>query len=329
VGNNRLNEIHAIAERVRTGDRLALARLITDIENGGGDYQQVLDLLYPGTGSAHIIGITGAPGSGKSTLVNCLARELKLGKDEKPARIAIIAVDPSSPFSGGALLGDRVRMQFHANDPDIFIRSMASRGALGGIANATDNVALAMDAAGYDPILIETVGAGQSEVEIASLAHTTIVVEAPGLGDDVQAAKAGLLEIADILVVNKSEKPAADTTVASLMHMLELGEEIKDKRLGLHWKIPLVKTSAIDCEGVGKLVEQIHAHYQFLHQSGAWEKCDLMRLSKQVNYLLRESLFADWQKQLDQKSYNDLMVQVMHHQISPHQAAQKLLNPKQ
>ena len=324
-----MNEIHAIAERVRTGDRLALARLISDIENGEGEYQQVLDLLYPATGSAHIIGVTGTPGSGKSTLVNCLARELKQGKCENAAKIGIIAIDPSSPFSGGALLGDRVRMQFHANDPHIFIRSMASRGALGGIANATDNVTLAMEAAGYDPILIETVGAGQSEVEIASLAHTTVVVEAPGLGDDVQAAKAGLLEIADILVVNKAEKPAAETTAASLMHMLELGEEIKGKRLGLSWKVPLVKTSAIDCEGVGELVEYTHAHYQFLRESGAWDKCDLLRLGKQVNYLLRESLFADWQNQLDQKNYNDLMVQVMHHQISPHQAVQKLLNPKQ
>ena len=324
-----MSEIHAVAERVRSGDRLALARLITDIENGQGDYQHVLDLLYPTTGGAHIVGVTGTPGSGKSTLVNCLAQELKQSNGERAVKIGIIAVDPSSPFTGGALLGDRVRMQFHANDPDIFIRSMASRGALGGIATATDNVTLAMDAAGYDPILIETVGAGQSEVEIASLAHTTIVVEAPGLGDDVQAAKAGLLEIADILVVNKAEKPAAETTVASLMRMLALGEEVKGKRLGLYWKVPLVKTCAIDCDGVVELAAHIHAHYQFLHESGAWEKCDLMRLSKQVNYLLRESLFVDWQKQLDQKSFNDLMVQVMHHQISPHQAVQKLLNQKQ
>ena len=321
-----MSELNTIAARVRSGDRLALARLITDIENGGGDYQHILDLLYPDTGSAHIIGVTGAPGSGKSTLVNCLARELKQGKSERAAKIGIIAVDPSSPFTGGALLGDRVRMQFHANDPEIFIRSMASRGALGGIANATDNVAMAMDAAGYDPILIETVGAGQSEVEIASLAHTTIVVEAPGLGDDVQAAKAGLLEIADILVVNKAEKPAAETTAAVLMRMLTLGEEVKGKRMGINWQVPLVKTSAIDCDGVDELAAHIRAHYQFLHQSGAWDKCDLMRLSKRVNHLLRESLFADWQNQLDQQSYNDLMVQVMHHQISPHQAVQKLLN---
>lgn len=315
----------ANAARIQGGDRLALARLITAIENDQGDYQEILDELYPLTRKAHVIGVTGPPGAGKSTLVNCLARELKQRKG-RGAKIGIIAVDPSSPFTGGALLGDRVRMGFHATDADIFIRSMASRGALGGIALATDNTALAMDAAGYDPILIETVGAGQSEVEIASLAHTTIVVEAPGLGDDVQAAKAGLLEIADILVVNKAEKPAADTTVTSLERMLALGEELKEKQLGVTWQVPLVKTSAIDCEGIEDLADRVLAHHQFLRESGAWEKCDLLRLSKQVHHLLRESLFGSWKAQLDQKRYNDLMVEVMQHQISPHQAAQILLN---
>jgi len=185
---------------------------------------------------------------------------------------------------------------------------------------------MAMDAAGYDPIIIETVGAGQSEVEIASLAHTTIVVEVPGLGDDVQAAKAGLLEIADILVVNKSEKPAADTTVASLERMLALGEDLKEKRIGSQWKIPLLKTSAIDCEGVSTLAESIRAHYQFLHTSGAWDKCNLVRLSKQVNALLRESLFDAWQEQIDLAGFNALMEKVMSHQVSPHQAVQMLLD---
>jgi len=324
-----LSSVHAQAKRVKAGDRLALARLITLIENGEGKFQSILDDLYPSTGKAHIIGVTGPPGCGKSTLVNCLAKELKQIDEYSTHKIGIIAVDPTSPFTGGALLGDRVRMQSHASDPDIFIRSMASRGALGGIALATDNVAMAMDAAGYDPIIIETVGAGQSEVEIASLAHTTIVVEVPGLGDDVQAAKAGLLEIADILVVNKSEKPAADTTVASLERMLALGEDLKEKRIGSQWKIPLLKTSAIDCEGVSTLAESIRAHYQFLHTSGAWEKCNLVRLSKQVNALLRESLFDAWQEQIDLAGFNALMEKVMSHQVSPHQAVQMLLDTYQ
>ena len=313
------------ADRIREGDRLALARLITLIENDDENYQEVMDALYPYTGNAYIIGITGPPGSGKSTLVNCLAKDLKKNAEYSSGKIGIIAVDPTSPFSGGALLGDRIRMHAHTSDPNIFIRSMASRGALGGIALATDNVALAMDAAGYDPIIIETVGAGQAEVEIANLAHTTIVVEAPGLGDDVQAAKAGLLEIADILVVNKSENQKADNTAASLERMLALGEELKEKSFGSHWKIPVLKTSAIDCTGITELTEKIYSHHRYLHESGGWDKCDLVRLSKQINELLRASLFKNWQEQLDQKCFNALMVQVMHHQVSPHQAAQILL----
>ena len=312
-----------IAARIRNGDRLALSRLITQIENGEADFQAQLDILYPHTGSAHIIGVTGPSGTGKSTLVNQLAKTLR--DLEKDKAIGIIAVDPTSPFTGGALLGDRVRMRDLFSDPDIFIRSMATRGALGGIAQAADNAALAMDAAGYATIIIETVGAGQSEVEIASLAHTTIVVEAPGLGDDIQAAKAGILEIADILVVNKSDKANADSTASALVGMLSIGEGLQAGTKAERWRVPVIKTSALHGEGIEELVEGIRAHRTFLHASGFLEKCNQQRLSKQVTMLLREQLFGRWEAQLDQEKFNALMVQVMQHELSPNQAVQKLL----
>ncbi len=206
---------------VLNGDRLALTRALTQIENNTSEGKQILEEIFPHTGKAHLIGVTGAPGTGKSTLVNQLVLKLRNpDQGQDPPSVAIIAIDPSSPFSGGALLGDRVRMQDLAGDPGIFVRSMASRGSLGGLASTTAGLVQVFDAAGFEIILIETVGAGQSEVEIASLAHTTIVVEAPGLGDEIQTIKAGILEIADILVVNKADKPGADNSLRALRAML-------------------------------------------------------------------------------------------------------------
>ncbi len=207
------------SQAVLSGDRLALSRLLTQVENDAPEGRAALIELFPHTGKAHLIGVTGAPGTGKSSLVNQLALHYRK-KDNK--RVAIVAVDPSSPFTGGAVLGDRVRMRDLSGDTGVFIRSMATRGSLGGLAQSTASMVQVFDAAGFDIVIIETVGAGQSEVDVARLAHTTLVVEAPGLGDDIQAIKAGILEIADILVVNKADRPGVENTEKALKSMLEL-----------------------------------------------------------------------------------------------------------
>ncbi len=212
-----------LAAAVLSGDRLALSRLLSQIENNTSSGRSALNVLYSHTGNAHLIGVTGAPGTGKSSLVNRLAYHYRHPAEGEPQRrVAVIAVDPTSPFTGGAILGDRIRMRDLVGDPGIFIRSMASRGALGGLAHTTAGLVQAFDASGFEIIFIETVGAGQVEVDIARLAHTTLVVDAPGLGDDVQAIKAGILEIADILVVNKADRPDADHTIRALRNMLKL-----------------------------------------------------------------------------------------------------------
>ena len=256
------------SEELTSGSKPALARLITLLENRSPEGIETLDKLFAHGGNAHLIGITGPSGSGKSTLVNRLALQMLENGIEK---IGILAVDPTSPFSGGAVLGDRVRMRELTVRPEIFIRSMATRGALGGLAEATFDAALAMEAAGYNPIIIETVGAGQSEVEIAKLAHTTVVVEAPGLGDDIQAAKAGLMEVADVLVMNKSDKPAAEAAANSLRAMLTIADEIQAVE-NPGWSVPLLQTSALDGSGVPELVKAIRSHAVYLRESGDWQR---------------------------------------------------------
>ena len=261
----------SLEESVLQGDRLALARLLTQVENDTADGRSALNTLFPYTGKAHLIGVTGAPGTGKSSLVNQLVLHFrKSGK-----RVAIVAVDPSSPFTGGAVLGDRVRMKDLSGDPGVFIRSMASRGSIGGLAQATANIVQVFDAAGYDIIMIETVGAGQSEVDIAKLAHTTLVVEAPGLGDDIQAIKAGILEIADIIVVNKADRPGIESTEKALKSMLDLAHPTQ--RIFAHhgkymtaalpidtetniWFPPVQRTIATDGKGIDELAGHIAKH---------------------------------------------------------------------
>jgi len=240
------------------GDRRAAGRLISTIEDESSAVEQIMRAVYPHTGHAYLVGLTGPPGAGKSTVVDELIRVIR-GSE---LRVGVVAVDPNSPFTGGAILGDRIRMMRHAADPGVFIRSMGARGHLGGLAVATFNTALLLDALGMDVILVETVGVGQSELEITGAADTTVVVIPPGLGDGVQAIKAGIMEIADIFVVNKADHPQADRTVADIRELLRMDPSPPD------WTPPIVRTVATQNQGVDELWQTISRHRQYLEQSG-------------------------------------------------------------
>jgi len=274
-------------ERLLQGDRRALARMVTLIENEIPQARHYLAELHQHTGNAHILGVTGAPGAGKSTLVTRLVRELR----KRERKVGVVAVDPSSPFTGGAILGDRIRMMELAGDPNIFIRSMASRGSLGGLAASTRDVVRAMDAAGYDPIIIETVGTGQAEVEVMRTAQTVLVVLAPGMGDDIQAIKAGILEIADLFVVSKMDKPGAEQTVAELAMLLSLAP--KRKQTGL--RVPILKTAALKDQGIVEVVDAIQEHRAYLEESEVW----LQRAQRQVRSELQTLVIQAVIKSLD------------------------------
>ena len=275
-----LDELLAGLER---GEPRALARLLTVVEDGTPDeLRHVVASLYPRTGRARVIGITGSPGVGKSTLTNALAAVLR----SRGRTVGVVAVDPSSPFSGGALLGDRVRMQAHHADPGVFIRSMASRGHLGGLSFATPQALLILDAAGFDDIVIETVGVGQAEVEVAATADTTVVALAPGMGDGIQAAKAGILEVADVFVINKSDHPGASRLEGELAAMIEMGRELApDTEEGAErWWPPILHTVAIREEGIAELADALAAHAAQLEVSGQRQR----RLRERALHVVRE-----------------------------------------
>ncbi|RLC85087.1 MAG: methylmalonyl Co-A mutase-associated GTPase MeaB [Chloroflexi bacterium] len=276
-----------LVEKALAGNRYALARLISLIEDNGTEARAALAALYPHTGQAHVVGVTGAPGTGKSTLVNELTKVLRA----QGTTVGIVAVDPSSPFSGGALLGDRVRMRDLAGDRGVFIRSMATRGSLGGLARATSDVVKVLDAAGFSVVLVETVGAGQAEVDIARTAHTTVVVEAPGLGDEVQALKAGLLEIADVLVVNKADRPGAAQTARAL-EMVINRNAVRGGADDNVWRPPILKTIALDGSGVPEVLEVIVAHREYLRASGSWAERERARVETELRNVLQQELLA-------------------------------------
>jgi LAO/AO transport system kinase len=259
AGDARAEGVQEGLDRARAGDARALARLVSVVENGAAGLRPLMAAVAALTGQARVIGLTGAPGVGKSTVTGALVATYRKRGD----RVAVLAVDPTSPFTGGALLGDRVRMQDHATDPDVFIRSMASRGHLGGLSAATPQALRLLDAVGFSVLLVETVGVGQAEVEIASLADTTLVIAAPGMGDAIQAAKAGILEIGDVFVVNKEDKPGAQETVRDLRTMIAMA-----RRAEGDWKPPIVTTTAVKGEGIGDLAGKVDAHWAWLDSSG-------------------------------------------------------------
>lgn len=331
-----------LAQFVLAGDRLSLARALTHVENDTPEGQAVLSALFPHTGRAHLVGITGAPGTGKSSLVNQLA--LHYRRQEK--RVAIVAIDPSSPFTGGAVLGDRVRMRDLAGDAGVFIRSMASRGSLGGLAQATAGVVQVFDAAGFDVVLVETVGAGQSEVDIARLAHTTLVVEAPGLGDDIQAIKAGILEIADILVINKADRPGADSTERALRSMLDLAHPVA--KVFMHHGTPIVppifgvqnggvsegqggwiplirRTVATEGVGMAELIESIRDHAEHLRHSGDWARRERSRLSAEFDLFIQNTLVERFRASLPENGMSQMLDLIQSRTLSPREAAVKLM----
>jgi LAO/AO transport system kinase len=332
-----------LIDSVLQGDRLALARVLTQVENNTQEGRDLLNALFPRTGKAHLIGVTGAPGTGKSSLVNQLALFYRGQKKT----VAIVAVDPSSPFTGGAVLGDRVRMKDLSGDKGVFIRSMASRGSLGGLARATAGEVQVFDAAGYEIILIETVGAGQGEVDIVRLAHTTLVVEAPGLGDDIQAIKAGILEIADILVVNKADRPGVENTEKALRSMLDLAHPIQ--RDYLHhgrtisteiqssakkgtdlnrelWIPPIQKTISTEGKGIPELAEQIAKHAGYLQRSGDWTVREQSRLESEMEMILQQRLMSQFREQVSETRYAEVMHQVFEKMVSPWEAVKMLTN---
>jgi LAO/AO transport system kinase len=326
----------SLVDSLLAGNRRALARTITLIENDGSGAHEALAALYRSTGRAHIIGITGSPGTGKSTLVNALAKAYR----QRGYTVGIVAVDPTSPFTGGALLGDRVRMRDLSGDPGIFIRSMATRGSLGGLAQATADVILALDAAGFQRVLVETVGVGQAEVDIASTAHSTIVVEAPGLGDEVQAIKAGVLEIADILAVNKADREGADKTVTALHMVLGSGPtgprqirhhgqlmaiELPDPAPGEGWTPPIIKTVALRDQGIPDLVEAIEQHRGYLQASGEMERREEERGRTALIHILQAAVLRRLQEQVPAAQLQQLVADVARRQIDPYRAAEQLL----
>lgn len=325
------------------GDRLAIARILTQVENNTPESHQALNELFPYTGRAHLVGVTGAPGTGKSSLVNRLAYHYRHPDDGASLKsIAVVAVDPTSPFSGGAVLGDRVRMRDLSGDPGVFIRSMASRGSLGGLAYATAGLVQVFDAAGFDIIMIETVGAGQAEVEIARLAHTTIVVEAPGLGDDIQAIKAGILEIADILVINKADRPGVENTERALKGMLSLAHPVR-RQISHHgtlmqvetarkdaveeesWIPPILKTIATEGDGIPGLVEEIRAHREHLVNTGDLKRRERARLENELTIMLKETLMQRWRQFSGPAEFQETVDRLTARDLSPWEAVDLLL----
>jgi len=315
------NDHSEIVKKVLEGDTRTVARLIRDIDDNIPGVRQVLKALYPYTGNAYVVGITGAPGVGKSTLVDQMILHLR----KRGRTVGVLAVDPTSPFTGGAILGDRVRMQRHSMDKGVFIRSMATRGQFGGITQATRSAIDVLDAMGKDYILVETVGVGQDEVDIVKTAHTTIVVVIPGMGDDIQAIKAGILEVGDIFVINKADRDGADRTLMDLRMMLEMETERGQRN---DWKPPILKVQAIFDVGVSELLDTIEAHRQYLFNKYGDVKLrsNPARVKESLIQMLKDRLFESFLNKITKTGeLDDVVLRISKGEMDPYSACDNLL----
>lgn len=312
-----------LVEKVTNGDVRAVARLIRDVDDGMPEVRDVLKALYPHTGRAYIIGITGAPGVGKSTLVDQMVAHLR----KRGKTVGVLAVDPTSPFSGGAILGDRVRMQRHSLDPDVFIRSLATRGHFGGLTQSTRSAIDILDAMGKDVILVETVGVGQDEVDVMRNVHTTVIVIIPGMGDDIQAIKAGILEVGDIFLINKSDREGTDNTLRDLRLMIEMDQGKFDKGL---WKPPILKVQAVFDKGVDDFLDAVDRHAQYLEQTagGLKSRRSPDKVRKEMVEMIKARLIEEVLDKLTENSDFDRAVDaIVKGDLDPYSACENLVFP--
>lgn len=312
-----------IVERIVAGDMRAAARLIRDVDDGNPEVREILKRLYPHTGRAYVIGITGAPGVGKSTLVDQLIRHIRAGQKT----VGVLAIDPTSPFSGGAILGDRARMQRHSEDEGVFIRSMATRGAMGGLSQATRSAVDVFDAMGKDYIIIETVGAGQDEVDVAKSAHTTVIIVIPGMGDGLQAIKAGILEVGDIFAINKADREGVDRTESELRSMLEMDSARQNRGC---WTPPIVRTEAIHDKGVSQLLAAIESHRKFIHDSAQGIEAEFkrQRISETLTELVKARVLREVFTPLAESAdFQKAVTAIAEGELDPYSACDGLVLP--
>ena len=313
----RVVDVAGLVGQARGGNPRAVARLISLVEDASPALREVMYALAPFTGSTYIVGLTGSPGVGKSTMTSAIVKALR----HKDLRVGVLAVDPSSPFSGGALLGDRIRMQDHTLDPEVYIRSMASRGHLGGLSWTTPQALRVLDAAGCEVVVVETVGVGQSEVEVAGLADTTVVLLAPGMGDGIQAAKARILEIGDLFVVNKADRDGADATVRDIRHMISLGDRTEPNL----WRAPVLKTVAARGDGVDEVMSAIEDHFIWMETSGVLRDRRVRRAGDEIQAIAIQALRARIGDLRHGQGVEGLAAQVVDGSCDPYRAADQVV----